>query len=112
MKKNIMVKDPRQIIALGGLRGPVGPFMTDTKTIFKLISEGCTVIEYLKNGHEVKLTYNNFDRDLNEELGINAELELQNRPVPLAFETVNEGSITEKETKAVKTSLIDVCEDV
>lgn len=117
MNKIVMVKDARQIITLGGMRGPVGPFTTDTKTIYKLISEGCTVFEHLKNGEEVRLTYANFDRDLNEELGINEELEEKNKVVPVAFETIKtepkvvENTVVEEETKAVKTALIDVCED-
>lgn len=112
MKKKVMVKNARQIMALGGLRGPAGPFTTDTKTIYKLISEGCTVVEHLKNGQEVKLTYSNFDKDLNEELGINAELEQKNKPVPAAFEIIKDkNTVTEEKTKAVKTTLIDVCEE-
>lgn len=112
MKKSIIVKDARQIMALGGLRGPAGPFTTDTKTIFHLISEGCNVVEVLKDGQEVKLTYHNFDRDLNEELGVNAQLALKSKPVPKAFEEVKKAdTVTEKETKAVKTTIIDVCEE-
>lgn len=117
MNKMVTVKNAHQIMTLGGIRGPVGPFSTDTKTIYALMSEGCIVFEHLKNGEEVRLTYGNFDRDLNEELGINAELEEKNKDVPTAFETLKvetvevENTVIEEETKAVKTALIDVCED-
>ena len=119
MNKIVMVKDARQIMTLGGMRGPIGPFTTDTRTIYKLISEGCTVFEHLKNGEEVKLSYANFDRDLNEELGVNAELEEKNKVVPIAVESIKteaeaikvENTVIEEETNAVKTSIIDVCED-
>lgn len=113
MKKTIIVTDARQIFALGGLRGPVGPFTADTKTIFSMLSEGCNVVEVLKNGEHFELSYQNFDKDLNEELGINAELESKNKPVPVAFEEFKkQNNIVEKSTKAVKTSMVDVCEDV
>lgn len=126
MKKNIIVEDGRQIMALGGLRGPAGPFLTDTKTIFRLISEGCKVKEVLKNGQEVKLTYSNFDRDLNEELGINKEVKIKNKVEPVKPTVVFEpdspeeikkpsptsNNVIEEETNAVKTAIIDVCEEV
>lgn len=126
MKKNIIVENNRPIMALGRLRGPVGPSSIDVKTIFNLLTEGCKVIEVLKNGERVELDYNNFDVDLNKDLVVEVEPEEnvekvqipthQPKPENIHFKKTknqNKHNFKKGNNKGVKpVPVIDVCEDV
>jgi hypothetical protein len=62
--KLIKITSRGPLNAIHGIHGPIlNPYMEKVRTIFRLISEGATVVEVLQDKSEIKLDATNFNKD-------------------------------------------------